>query len=851
MLIKKNAFNFSIKNFNYLYSFAIIIIVIFSITFGVFLNKWGYTAFINKFITLHTYHSVFDHSKKLISVPFHNVEKVYMDINFENLKKLSDNRNIALANNVILKEYNENVNVNFKYLNKEIKAQIKLKGGSVKFHLDKYWSFKVRLKDSNILGLSEFALMHPKRRNYLLEWYARKLFKYVGLIYKDYKFVNLYINGENKGLYAMDENYTENLSTKNNRKEGLYLRYSSDICFNDTINYAKNCWPENYLKSTRIDLLNQNSFLKNDIQIKYLKNAEKKLDLLRNNKISPEFVFDLELFAKAFALSDLLGAWHSMSWSNMKFYFNPFTNLLEPVVEDNYNENTVYPTIDRLLRISDAVNYNQIYRVLFENKIFMEKYIFFLNLYSSEDYLKKFNTHIKKEFDKNLKSIIKFNKTYLFPHDMFENNRRSIINFLNQKDHLHFALWENNEKIVKIRYANVSHLPLEFISVDFLDENQNLIIKKDLEKKFIFPRAVNTSNTYQFIELKNNKKLQFKYINLNYKILGTNKIFNAKIEDPKIMNNENIKDEVKNETFSNFLFIDKINKKLIIPKGEYKIDSDLYIPKGYEFIVEAGTILDITKNSKIISESMIAFIGSENNPIIIHSSDKLGQCIIVKNSSKLSLIKNVYFKNLSNCSSPNMELSGSINFYNSHVKISNSNFYENIKGDDYVNIVNSNFNISDIIFNRAKYDAIDIDYSNGDINNIFSIDTGNDVLDLSNSTVKLSNFNSNNALDKAISIGERSKLNAENLNIDKAFIGIAIKDESEVLIENVNISNTNFGIATYIKKIEYEPVQGEITKYIYNNNKVNKIIESKSNISINSKTNHKFKNNVINLLYPG
>ena len=61
----------------------------------------------------------------------------------------------------------------------------------------------------------------------------------------------------------------------------------------------------------------------------------------------------------------------------MKFYFNPITNLLEPVVEDNYNENTVYPAIDRLLRISDALNYNQIYKVLFENKIFMEKYIFF------------------------------------------------------------------------------------------------------------------------------------------------------------------------------------------------------------------------------------------------------------------------------------------------------------------------------------------------------------------------------------------------------------------------------------------------------------------------------------------
>ena len=152
MLIKKNGFNFSFKISNYyLYTFAIIIIVIPSITFGIFLHKWGYTAFLNKFISLHNYHSVFDHSKRLMTVPFHNVDKVYLEISFKNLKKLSDNRNTALANNVILKEYNENVSAKFKYLNKEIKARIKLKGGSVKFHLDKYWSFKVRLEDSNIM----------------------------------------------------------------------------------------------------------------------------------------------------------------------------------------------------------------------------------------------------------------------------------------------------------------------------------------------------------------------------------------------------------------------------------------------------------------------------------------------------------------------------------------------------------------------------------------------------------------------------------------------------------------------------------------------------------------------------
>ena len=72
----------------------------------------------------------------------------------------------------------------------------------MKYHLGKNWSFKVRTRKSNLFGLNDFALMHAKRRNYLLEWYARKMFEEEGFIYKDYKFINLYINGENKGIYG-------------------------------------------------------------------------------------------------------------------------------------------------------------------------------------------------------------------------------------------------------------------------------------------------------------------------------------------------------------------------------------------------------------------------------------------------------------------------------------------------------------------------------------------------------------------------------------------------------------------------------------------------------------------------
>jgi hypothetical protein len=55
-------------------------------------------------------------------------------------------------------------------------------------------------------------------------------------------------------------------------------------------------------------------------------------------------VFDLQLAARQYALTDLFAAYHSLIWHNRRFYFNPVTQRLEPVVFDGFSgpENDTY-----------------------------------------------------------------------------------------------------------------------------------------------------------------------------------------------------------------------------------------------------------------------------------------------------------------------------------------------------------------------------------------------------------------------------------------------------------------------------------------------------------------------------
>ena len=76
--------------------------------------------------------------------------------------------------------------------------------------------------------MREFNLMDLRRRGYLLEWYARKFLQNEGLIFLDYKFVNLFINGKDHGTYAMDEVISEATLTRNKRRNSVSVRIDNN-----------------------------------------------------------------------------------------------------------------------------------------------------------------------------------------------------------------------------------------------------------------------------------------------------------------------------------------------------------------------------------------------------------------------------------------------------------------------------------------------------------------------------------------------------------------------------------------------------------------------------------------------
>ncbi len=254
--------------------------------------------------------------------------------------------------------------------------------------------------------------------------------------------------------------------------------------------------------------------------------------------------------------------------------------------------------------------------------------------------------------------------------------------------------------------------------------------------------------------------------------------------------NVEIKKDEENKIYNRYLITSDtiIDKDLIIKNSKFRIlnNSDLILKNGAKLVIDES-VIDVSGKKN----DSIRIIGLDNNSILIRNCEKVDFSFC-----------NV--EGLSGFTSFDINLPSSITFYNSNVIITNSLFQSNVAGDDFINFFYSDFIIDNSNFENVKSDAIDSDFSAGTISNSNFKFIGNDAIDFSGSNASLFDLKFYNINDKAISIGENSNIDVDNLKIFDSEIGIVVKDGSSIITKNILFENNKVNYCSFIKKNFYD-----------------------------------------------
>jgi hypothetical protein len=130
--------------------------------------------------------------------------------------------------------------------------------------------------------------------------------------------------------------------------------------------------------------------------------------------------------------------------------------------------------------------------------------------------------------------------------------------------------------------------------------------------------------------------------------------------------------------------------------------------------------------------------------------------------------------------------------------------FEGARAEDAINLIRSRFEFRDISILDASSDAFDCDFCEGSVTGGRIERVGGDGIDVSGSVVAVDGTVFEDVRDKAISVGERSRLEARNLVIRRVGTAVVGKDGSSVTFENSTVSDVrHVAIMAYTKKREY------------------------------------------------
>ena len=806
----------------------ITLVLLIGFSFGVYMTESRNLQKALAAINRKTRESLHDLRVEFLAYSENGLPTLYIDLPFESYNQIIEKRKEALLTGVLFTSDEDLVPCQISYQDgNQLDAELRLKGDWTDHLEGNKWSFRIHIKDDNqyINGMRRFSIQAPETRNFVTEWAFHQHLFSENILTTRYQFINVLINGEPKGIYALEESFSQELLESQEQRQGIILHFDEDLMWKNTATFMEaggnalldqvittGFFMNTDMETSEVDVFREGYITKHP-ELK--EQAAAAIGLLRAFQTGQRAVsdlFDVKSLGRFYALSDLWGAGHTTRWHNIRFYYNPITGLLEPIAYDTI------PLSDWWLE--DQLAYPFENNALFNDPEIKAAYTRELERITDPDYLIDLQNSLKESTNQIQDTLAREYSSIEFTSiwDVLQSRRLMLEKQLHPpKITRGYATYDPDQKSIRVDLVNLTVLPQQLLEI----EVNGKVIPID-PAWFDFqnsPSMINDNGSLIFRGSENLHEASFEMpisetitSSADLQVTIWSRIYGLKQTYREALITDELSQVLINgpspiipsleECLSQhpFLFKTENRDQLIVQSGDWDVIGDLIIPKNMSLIIPQGTTLRFEPQRILFSKGPVHIKGTSEYPVLLTSQGSIWGGIVILDAGLSSRWEHLRIENTEGISRSGWQLTGGITFYKSPLEITHVQIAHSL-AEDALNIVHSVFSLSYCEISNTSSDALDADFAEGEISNCSFINIEGDAVDTSGSVISLVDSSFHHIRDKAVSAGENSQFTASNLYISDVGIGIASKDISNVSITNSTIDSAEVaGFAAYVKK---------------------------------------------------
>ncbi|MBW2267775.1 MAG: hypothetical protein JRH16_04290 [Deltaproteobacteria bacterium] len=756
-----------------------------------------------------------------------NVDELQIDVQFKYMHQIHERRAEALRSGVLQVSDADLVPATITHAGRIVPVELRLRGELGPGLEGDKWPMRIETADNaHLFGMRRFSLMDPRTRGFQAERFPLAQLRSLDVVAPRAFFVKVVLNGKNVGLMLLEEHIGEEMLEMQERREGVILRFDERPYWDSLARTGSHGAFDN---PHTAELL---AFRRGRIKRSKLLRRQRAtaLGLLRgflDGELPAREVFDLPLLANYLAVAELWRSESALRWNQLRFYLNPITSRLEPVAS---HFDLQLPHAGAGLVSSDA----PIASAMLADAELRRAFVSAAQSIGSDtldgDLIERMH-----ELERADLALLHSEYPWQAPFDFDRVIRRArALHALREEDVARFGATANasegaafplRARVRKddagahtLELTNLLPLAIEITQLTWRrgdDPARNLSSTLELSLPLTLPATPHRSAAKPLrlpLPIREGKRPRIEGL---ARVPGHDELvaFRATRGDPLLAGNP-----TRHSTLSeildhhDFLRFDSAANRLLATPGRWNVEGSMLLPEGVALELPAGTELRFSAGEGLVARGPLQFSGSPDAPVVLtgpanNDPRKMWSGIAVLGADTKSHWRHVHVHHTGGFDRDGWALTGGITFRKADVTMENCRLIGS-RAEDALNIVRSTFALREVHIEKSRSDAFDADFSQGRIDGGSVRDAGGDAIDVSGSSVEVRNVTLQNIGDKALSVGEASRLSASGLVIQSVGSAFVSKDRSRGELRDSTIQDvSHVALAAYVKKPQYGPAE--------------------------------------------